>query len=315
MSLVTGFLRRTSSIGILITGLFFVSTNWVVAQSSENAYRTESFNISGNVSLEVQTSGGSIEVTGSNKNEVVVEMYVRRKGKYVKPGDVKLDDYDIQISQNGNMVKAIADRKSSKGWNWNNGYSISFVVYAPRETRSRLKTSGGSLTARNLIGSQELKTSGGSISTEGIQGEQDLNTSGGSINITDSRGNVEANTSGGTINVETLLGDLDARTSGGSIHLEGIEGNVEARTSGGSIRAEVLAPVDHIELRTSGGSITITVPRENGYDIDLDGNRVYAELDNFSGEREKDEIRGTLNGGGTRVKAKTSGGTVRLEFQ
>jgi hypothetical protein len=41
---------------------------------------------------------------------------------------------------------------------------------------------------------------------------------------------------------------------------------------------------------------------------------VYAELKNFSGEAEKDEIRGTFNGGGTKISAKTSGGSVRLEY-
>ncbi|MCH2449288.1 MAG: DUF4097 domain-containing protein [Gracilimonas sp.] len=285
-----------------------------LAQSSEDAYQTERFNVSGSVSLEVQTSGGSIQVEGSNDDEVLVEMYVRRRGKFVEAGEADLDDYEISITQNGNTVSAIADRKSNRGWNWNDGYSISFVVYTPKETRTRLKTSGGSLTARNLAGSQELRTSGGSITTEGIQGQMVLRTSGGSISITDVQGDAEAKTSGGTIRADMVVGNLDANTSGGSIRLTGIEGNVEAKTSGGSISAEILAPRDIIDLRTSGGSITVTVPDSQGYDLDLDANRVYAELINFNGRAERDEIRGTFNGGGTMLKAKTSGGSIRLKY-
>lgn len=285
-----------------------------LAQSSEDAYQTERFNVSGSVSLEVQTSGGSIRVEGSNDDEVLVEMYVRRRGKYVEAGEADLDDYEISITQDGNTVSAIADRKSNRGWNWNDGYSISFVVYTPQETRTRLKTSGGSLTARNLTGSQELRTSGGSITTEGIQGQMVLRTSGGSISITDVQGDAEAKTSGGTIRADMMVGNLDANTSGGSIRLTGIEGNVEAKTSGGSISAEILAPRDIIDLRTSGGSITVTVPDSQGYDLDLDANRVYAELINFNGRAERDEIRGTFNGGGTMLKAKTSGGSIRLKY-
>lgn len=285
-----------------------------LAQSSEDAYRTEQFNVSGIVSLEVQTSGGSIQVEGSNDDEVRVEMYVRHRGKYVDAGEADLDDYEISITQDGNTVRAIADRKSSRGWNWNNGYSISFVVYTPQETRTRLKTSGGSLTAKNLTGSQELRTSGGSITTERIQGEMLLRTSGGSISMTDIQGDTEARTSGGTIRAEMMVGNLNANTSGGSIRLAGIEGNVEAKTSGGSINAEILSPRDIIDLRTSGGSIRITVPQEQGYDLDLDANRVHAELINFNGRAERDEIRGTFNGGGTTLKAKTSGGSIRLEY-
>jgi len=285
-----------------------------LAQSSEDVYRTDAFNVNGAVSLEVQTSGGSIQVHGSNNDEVRVEMFVRKRGKYIEPGEADLNDYEISIDQDGNIIRAIADRTSNRGWNWNDGYSISFVVYTPKETRTRLKTSGGSLTAKNLTGSQELITSEGSITTEGIQGEMILKTSGGSISITDARGDVDAKTSGGTIRAEKLFGNLIAGTSGGSIRLSGIEGNVEAKTSGGSIRAEIIAPGDIIDLKTSGGSITITVPQEQGYDLDLDANRVHAELINFNGRAEKDEIRGTFNGGGTILKAKTSGGSIRLEY-
>ncbi|WP_350214013.1 DUF4097 family beta strand repeat-containing protein [Gracilimonas sp.] len=313
MSSTGKYLKKIIMFGAVLAGFTLSVLQVGMAQSGDDAYRVEEFRVSGEVSLEVQTSGGSISVVGSNEDEVVVEMFVRRKGDYVEAGEADLSDYDIEIFQDGNTVKALVDRKS-KGWNWNNGYSISFVVYAPEETRSRLKTSGGSLTVRNLNGSQELKTSGGSITAEGIRGEMVLKTSGGSINISEVQGNVEANTSGGTIRAETLVGNLDAKTSGGSIRLSGIEGNVDARTSGGSINAEILAPADYIELKTSGGSITIKVPEENGYNLDLDGNRVYVNLNNFSGQAEKDEVSGTMNGGGTLIEAKTSGGSVRLEY-
>lgn len=316
MSSKAKYFKRFPKAGIIMLGMILIAAQTSVAQSKEDVYRIEEFSVSGNVNLLVETSGGSIEVLGSSEDEVVVEMYVRRRGQYIEPGEANLDDYDISISQDGNTVKAIVDRKSGGVWNWNNrdSYSISFIVYTPKQTRTRLKTSGGSLVAKNLEGTQELRTSGGSITTEGIEGEMVLKTSGGSISIDDVRGNVEAKTSGGTIRANALFGNLDAHTSGGSISLKGIEGNVDARTSGGSINAEIVAPSENIDLKTSGGSITITVPKGNGYDIDLDGPRVYADLENFSGEAERDEIRGTFNGGGTKIKAKTSGGSVRLKY-
>jgi DUF4097 and DUF4098 domain-containing protein YvlB len=91
-------------------------------------------------------------------------------------------------------------------------------------------------------------------------------------------------------------------------------GNVEARTSGGSIHAEIVKPDEYIDLKTSGGSISVTVPEEGGYDINLDGTRVRVKLANFDGDYEKDKIKGTLNGGGIRLTAKTSGGTVTMKY-
>jgi hypothetical protein len=298
---------------IIVGALLLLAVQTGLAQSSNDAYRSEEFNVSGNVSLEVQTSGGSIKAFGSSDDKVRVEMYVRKRGRYINPGKADLSKYDIEITQSGNTISALAERK---GNNWNNrdSYSISFIVYTPNDTRTRLRTSGGSVSASNLTGTQELRTSGGSVKVEGINGDMVLRTSGGSISITDAQGGVEANTSGGSIQVRHLTGNLDARTSGGSINLEQIAGNVEARTSGGSINAEVISPAETISLRTSGGNIRIKVPQENGYDLDLDANRVYAELINFNGRAEKDRIVGDFNGGGTRIEAKTSGGSVRIEY-
>ncbi len=314
MSSNRNYLIKFCKSAALFLALILAGIQSSFAQSGENAYQTERFSINGPVSLQVNTSGGSISVIGSNQDEVKVEMYVRKRGKYMRAGEANLDDYNIDISQTGNTVQAIAERKSAVGWGWENGYSISFVVYAPRETAADIKTSGGSLTAKNLTGAQALKTSGGSITTEGIKGNMELKTSGGSITMKEIQGNVDAKTSGGSIRGETIFGSLAVKTSGGSIRLSGLEGNVDAKTSGGSIRAEVLAPADFITLKTSGGSITLTVPKENGYEVDLDGNRVYAQLENFSGRAEKDEVKGTFNGGGTKVDAKTSGGSVRLKY-
>jgi DUF4097 and DUF4098 domain-containing protein YvlB len=290
-----------------------VKMGW--AQSSQDAYKVEKFAVKDNVKLDVETSGGSIDVIGKNTDEVTVEMYVRKRGNYVKADEEDLKGWDISISEKNNEVTAHAKRKRGSGWNWNrNNASVSFVVYAPRLTTSEVRTSGGSIEFLNLEGVQNGRTSGGSISAEGIQGDLELRTSGGSISLVDIQGSANARTSGGRISAENIAGNVDVKTSGGSINLEGIEGSVDASTSGGSINAEVTSPTDFIDLRTSGGSITVVVPKNGGYDLDLDGNRVRADLENFKGEVEKDEVRGTMNGGGVRIKARTSGGSVRLNY-
>ncbi len=279
---------------------------------ARQAYTTQEFSVSDNSNIEVRTSGGSIEVFGENTDEVRVEMYVRKRGKLLEQREADLDDWEIRIEKEGNTVYAIAKREG-RSWG-NNNLSISFKVYAPVKSRTDLRTSGGSLRLENLQGDQMARTSGGSIEADNIAGDIELKTSGGSITINDIEGTVEANTSGGRIRAENVTGGIDARTSGGSITLERVSGNVEASTSGGSIEAEVLDPNDFIELRTSGGSITVYVPKDLGYDIDLDGNRVRADLHNFKGQFDKNDMKGTMNGGGTRLKARTSGGSVNLRY-
>lgn len=279
---------------------------------AQDAYRVETFSVNDNVTIDVETSGGSIEVEGRSSDEVRVEMYVKKRGRTVKAGEDELDDWNINIEKKGNTVYAQAKRQN-RGWN-NSSVSISFVIYSPIQAKSKVRTSGGSITLNNLLGDQDANTSGGRITATEIGGNVELKTSGGTITVEDIEGFVDANTSGGRIRAEGVTGGIKARTSGGSITLEEVSGNIEAKTSGGSIDAEVMNPDEFVELRTSGGSISITVPKQNGYDLDLDGNRVRADLENFKGNYEKDEISGTMNGGGTKISARTSGGSVTLRY-
>ncbi len=292
-----------------LLGAFMVSST-VVAQQP---YAEESFAVGNDVRIEVETSGGSITVEGSNRDEVQVEMYVKKRGREVEPGEADLDDWDISIEKSGNTVYATAKHRGRNNWG-NNSYSISFVVYAPIDSRAAVRTSGGSINIANLDGDQYAKTSGGSITATQIAGDVELKTSGGSITIDEVEGYVDANTSGGRIRANDIAGGIFAKTSGGSITLENVSGNVEAKTSGGSIDAEIVKPQDYIELKTSGGSISVSVPKDAGYDVDLDGNRVRADLNDFQGDYDRDELQGTMNGGGTRITAKTSGGSVTMRY-
>ncbi|MDZ7716587.1 MAG: hypothetical protein U5J95_10275 [Balneolaceae bacterium] len=304
--------------------LSFVLTLLAVSESKANdittnndPYRVEEFTLDGPGNLEVRTSGGHITVKGSNSDIVRVEMYVRKNGRTLDRSDTDLDDFEIDISKSGNKVTATArtDRdRSWKFWN-NNNISISFVVYTPREMNTDLKTSGGHVEASGLRGNQEVATSGGHLELTELRGNVQARTSGGHIDIAGFQGEIEARTSGGHIDVVDSEGNVRVRTSGGHIDMKNVAGTVEARTSGGSISADITSVGQFVDLRTSGGNVTVSVPGGIGLDLDLSGSRVRSELKNFSGEVERDEIRGSINGGGPKIAARTSGGTVRINFR
>lgn len=287
--------------------------------SEDTPYLTRTFTLEGPGDLIVETAGGGIDVTGYRGNEVVVEMYVRENGGWSLFGsdddDVEeaLEDYTIDIRQDGSTIKATAERK---GRNWgNNNLSISFTVKVPVAMSCNLSTSGGSISVADVEGTHDIHTSGGSLNFDHISGTTDAHTSGGSININDYSGHIAANTSGGSIRVDGTDGEAILKTSGGSINLEKIRGGIEARTSGGSIRAEVSELGKFVTLSTSGGSITATIPNGQGMDLDLSGNKVNTQLKNFTGESEKNSINGSVNGGGVPVSMHTSGGSVTLDYQ
>ncbi|MGM0587580.1 MAG: DUF4097 family beta strand repeat-containing protein [Bacteroidota bacterium] len=300
------------SIGVLLS-LVAHQADASPTRFPDDPYRTETFNMQGNAELEVGTSGGSIDVTGSSGNTMKVEMYVRERNRLLSIGDTDLSDYDITIEKRGNKVVAKAEYKGRRSWN-NNNISISFVVHAPRTTSSNIHTSGGSLSIALLEGNQKMRTSGGSISVDDVFGNVDARTSGGSISIANMEGDLDAKTSGGSIDLNNITGTLDFSTSGGSMSLNKIAGQVDGHTSGGSIRADFTGVTGDITLRTSGGSINVNVPGDRGYNLDLRGNGVKTQLVNFSGEAEDDHIVGTMNGGGPKITLRTSGGRVKLRY-
>ncbi|MDZ7757213.1 DUF4097 family beta strand repeat-containing protein [Rhodohalobacter sp.] len=289
----------------------------LTAQNIDDAYRTEIFNVNDNPTINIQTSGGSIMTEGHNEDEVRVYMIVRRGNRALSPSDFDLDDFEIDISQDGNTITARAERKNSGFGGWfssGNNVSISFVVQAPAGSFVDGSTSGGSVTARNFMNDVSLRTSGGSVTAESIRGNADLRTSGGSINLADVHGTVNGRTSGGSIRVDGLTGPADLRTSGGSIRLENVSGEITARTSGGSIRAQLTEFSDDLDLRTSGGSISVDIPETEHFEMDLSGNRVNVELRNFTGSSERDRVEGTIGNGGPMLAARTSGGSVTVNY-
>lgn len=284
----------------------------------DEPYRVEEFDISTPGELDVQTSGGHITVEGTNDNTVRVEMFVRKDGQTLSAQDTDLDKWDITISKdgNGNAVKAIAKPTGNKKWLGGNNdrHSISFVIYTPKEISSKLKTSGGHIEVDELEGNQQISTSGGHLNLANLSGTIEAKTSGGHIDLSNIEGEINTKTSGGHINAETVTGTLNAKTSGGHIKLGDVRGSVQASTSGGSITADLNTIDQFVELKTSGGNIDISLPDGIAVDLELRGNFVDGKLNNFSGEMDDNEIFGTLNGGGPKISARTSGGGVRLSF-
>lgn len=304
---------------LLVATFFATVVTAAPYQKDDQPYLTKEFTLSGAGNLDVQTSGGSISVIAHEGNKVKVEMYLRKGSRNLKAGDKAarelLEDYRLDISQSGNRVLALAERKSQGWMNGSNNSSISFTVYVPKEMETNLKTSGGSVNLEGVRGKQVLQTSGGSIGLENIEGQTKARTSGGSIHVERFAGILDAHTSGGSIHLEDSKGELTVHTSGGSIDIDNVEGSIDASTSGGGIHANLLALTNHVKLHTSGGSINAVLPSGLGLDLDLKGNRVNTKLQNFNGEAEKDRIRGSMNGGGIPVVMSTSGGNVNVEYR
>jgi len=296
---------------------------------------SKSFTINGVGMLDARTSGGSMSVAGTSGNEVEIDVYVRKDKRLLSASDPLVqelnDGYEVIMEQSGNTIR-IRTERVNRSRNWNR-MSISFDVRIPRQMETDIATSGGSIEVIGLDGAQQLKTSGGSIQiedltgpidastsggsirAENLDGETELRTSGGSIKLSQSQGDIVAATSGGSILLEDIDGTVDAKTSGGSIEINGNAAAIEARTSGGSINVDISGLSQRLSLATSGGSINAHIPGDMGMDLDLKAGKVNVNLRDFSGRVEKNEIVGSMNGGGIPIYMRASGGNVNCTFR
>ncbi len=304
---------KTIITAILSFSFLFVFSPALEAFNSEQPYLTERFQTDGSANLDIRTSGGSISVTAGSGNEVVVNLNATRRGTSLKPGDFDADDYIFSIEEKNGTIFAHVERRERRGfWSSSDNISFSFDIITPETTSVDARTSGGSLRAEGLIGTQDLRTSGGSITLRALNGNIEVRTSGGSIKINDVAGELNARTSGGSISAENASGNITLRTSGGSISATNVSGAIDARTSGGSVNFKSVSIPESLTLRTSGGSITAELPYSN-YDVSLRGSRTSLSGEStFTGISERRRVEGKIGSGGIPVDIRTSAGRASL---
>ena len=281
-------------------------------------------------------------VTPNNNDETLSKDEIQKR----------LDEYyTLNISVSNHELIASVKQKNLVNINWRKSVSISFKAYLPADVTTDLETSGGSIDISNLNGTHTFRTSGGSIAVDNVKGKMkgrgsggsiriensssdiELVTSGGSIHAKECKGNIRLRTSGGSLELNDLNGTIEAETSGGSIHADNIQGdlvtstsggsieltdlacNVDAETSGGGIDAAIKETTKSVKLRNSGGNITLQLPADKGFDLNLNADKINVQLKNFSGSADEKSIEGKLNGGGALVDVRASSGKINVSFK
>ncbi|MFD0765087.1 DUF4097 domain-containing protein [Mucilaginibacter lutimaris] len=317
------------------------------AQDNKTPYYTRSLANDGIKRVFLNTSGGSISVSGAGDQQPHIDVYVtgNRIGQLSKEEIKKRleENYILDIDIHDGELHATA--KSRRNFNWGNkSLSIGFKVYVNNQTATALNTSGGSIHLDNLTGAQtfetsggsisvdkvngvikgetsggsihvsnakpsiDLETSGGSITADNCSGKIRLETSGGSLNLVDLKGTIDARTSGGSVSGNNIDGEIITGTSGGSVNLVAMSGSVDASTSAGSMHVQMLRVGKYVKIDASSGHVDLQLPANQGVDVDLRGNRVNFSLNGkFEGNKEKERVNGKLNGGGSLVEVRGDG--------
>jgi DUF4097 and DUF4098 domain-containing protein YvlB len=289
----------------------------------------------GNISVsDVPASQTRVEVYihSSNGNQELTKQEIQKR----------LDEYyTLEISLSGDVLSASVKQKKDIMFN-ETGLSISLEIYAPKSASSVLKTSHGNIDLTGMEGSQDVETSHGNLTISKITGKLTGQTSHGNVSVTDCKndidvstdhgditgtncdgtiklitshgnidlrnlkGKVRAGTSHGNVSGNTIGGELNASTSHGNVNLDDMSSSVNASTDHGDISLSAVSIPGEIMMSNGNGNISLELPTGKGLDLDLQGREVSVDgMQNFSGSKEKDLVKGSTNGGGIKVSAKT----------
>lgn len=237
------------------------SDDWCRDDNGNDRYErscdVRTMTIAAPATLDVETSNGSIAVTGGTRRDVSIQVKVTAQAETMS--EAKSIAADVKVLTDGGTIRAEGPRTSGRGQGW----WVSYRIEAPSRQNVSLGSSNGSVTLTGLTGTLRADTSNGSVHASDLSGDVKLNTSNGSLQISLAGASwngagLDATTSNGSLKVEMprdYSAHLDARTGNGSLNID------RPVTITGRIGREIVTDLGKggatLRLRTSNGSLNI----------------------------------------------------------
>jgi len=130
---------------------------------------------------------------------------------------------------------------------------------------------------------------------------------------------LDLETVNGAIRVQDVTGAHEFETTNGRIELARCAGSVEASTTNGGIQAELttVAKGQPLRFETTNGRIDVTVPQSLAVDVDAatTNGAIKSDLPIATTRIERNSLKGTINGGGTQLRMRTTNGAISIRTQ
>jgi DUF4097 and DUF4098 domain-containing protein YvlB len=128
--------------------------------------------------------------------------------------------------------------------------------------------------------------------------------------------NLEVSNTNGRILVTNVAGEHELDTTNGRIEVDGCSGTLDASTTNGTISAELVRVTKGKPLRfeTTNGGIELTLPAGLAADVDAGttNGSIHSDLPVSTTSAKSNRLRGTVNGGGTPVRLRTTNGGIKI---
>jgi hypothetical protein len=244
--------------------------------------------------ISVRSEVGGVKITGGDGSEAAA-VVTSDRADFAETYTVRFE------APRPDRVELVVERKVRGVAGWFGGWSgrTQIEVTVPRSAGADVVSSGGGITVTHL---------GGTVAAE---------SSGGGVHVANLGGAAKLSSSGGAIEAEQVAGDLEASSSGGGVQIREAHGAVVAKSSGGAVSAIFAAGNAHGgRLHSSGGGVSARIDPHVALEIDASSSGGSVDCDlplTTRGRVGRDDVHGTLNGGGALLELTSSGGGISID--
>ncbi len=314
--------KKSAKIAVISAGLL-LACGFYAGQAAEKVKfeakfdKVESLDKDGKVI--VTNLSGEVDVKSWDQAQVKINaLKISRSGTLEKAKE-NIEKVTIDVTKTGNVLR-IESKYPERGIRRGNDFSVSvnYEIWIPDKASAMIRCTSGNVSIENIGGPIEADVTSGNLVVVKAAHDVDGKCISGKIELLDVAGAVTLKGVSGNITAERIKGSFEAETTSGNIKVRDIS---EAK----SVRIKILS--GHIgydgqilkdgryDMEVMSGGIELRIPAASAFDLDAETFSGHIETDfavTMSGKISKNDLRGSVNGGGASVHLKTFSGTVRL---
>jgi hypothetical protein len=269
---------------------------FALAQSSvdqpQPEHFTRSFTVAPGGTLRVENYKGAIQVTGGSGNQIAVKVDKKFEGS---DSDRRwwMENVRVKFENNANQILVAVEYPTSNcasgcgdhDYTGEHDYTaaVELRIEVPQNTNLDIDGYKPDIKLASVEGNIRVKSYKSPIDIESTNGAIDISTYKETIRLHE----------------VTVRGDLRLKMEKG-------DATIEARNLGSDA-----------DIETGKGSVVLRVPRNAGISVDYNGSRRSSLRSDLPIASESgfhsNEVRGTINGGGTHLRLRTNRGSFSIE--
>jgi DUF4097 and DUF4098 domain-containing protein YvlB len=267
--------------------------------------------------LTVANTSGSIEVSYSPGDKVVVETIKEIDASSREEAERLENRLEVAIKASKKSIDIDTHYPRGRSsasfleelfrWSDDLKASIKYVIEIPTSVNLEISSTSGDIRLLGLTGWGRVSGTSGDIKVVGFTGDLKIETTSGDISLKDIKGNIDTKSTSSDMLFDNVAGDVVVQSTSGDTEAHWLIGEMRVTKTSGDVRIDALS--GDIDINTTSGNIDIDQKEGSVFVSTSSGDvRVHSEMTN--GKRFEVE---TISGNITMAVPSEMKGRVKLE--